>query len=83
MASSGGVFSSPDEVRKWYNAVQLYDNGELNAAIDKFKEVMPCAKMLFNIACCHLSINQMDLAVKVRNVLFFTIQDVIFIGKVR
>ena len=62
MASSGGVVLSPEQLEKWCDGVQLYDDGEFTRAVDKFSELPKTSKMLFNIGCCYLVMEEVRTA---------------------
>ena len=57
--------TSADNVGEWYKAVQLYDLGRVDEALEAFKGVKMNAKMLLNIGCCHLQKNDLKTASEV------------------
>lgn len=58
--------SSAEDVQAWFDAVQLYDDGNIEEAIQKFRDVTSNSKMLFDIGCCYLRINNVNSAIQVR-----------------
>jgi len=62
--------SNANELQTWFDAVQLYDAGNIDEAIQMFAETNKTAKMLFNIGCCFLKKEELDSAEAVS--LFFS-----------
>ncbi|XP_012556954.2 neutrophil cytosol factor 2 isoform X1 [Hydra vulgaris] len=56
--------NSASEIEKWSNAVNLYDNDEIEEAIKCFKAIPQNAKISFNISCCYLALGNVQLAAK-------------------
>lgn len=56
--------SSAEDVQAWFDAVQLYDDGNIEEAIQKFRDVTSNSKMLFDIGCCYLRINNVNSAIQ-------------------
>lgn len=56
--------SNADEIQIWFDAVQSYDNGDIDEAIKMFESTKRNAKMLFNIGCCYLKKEDLDRAEK-------------------
>jgi len=54
---------SPEDIQAWFEAVQLYDAGKIQESVEKFYEVsLQNSRILFNLGCCFLSMNESDLA---------------------
>ena len=64
--------SNANEIQIWFDAVQLYDAGNVDDAIEMFAEAKKTAKMLFNIGCCFLKKEQLDDAEAVSSYFKFT-----------
>lgn len=61
-AGTAKIMSSADDISLWYEAVQYYEAGQIDEAIQKFKNVNKNAKMLTNIGCCYLRKNDLKSA---------------------
>ena len=59
------MMSSADNIGAWYEAVQLYDAGRIDEALEVFKTVQKNAKMLLNMGCCYLRKNDLKVAAEV------------------
>jgi hypothetical protein len=57
---------SADDISSWYEAVQLYESGRVDEAIEKFKSVKQNSKILLNTGCCYLRKSDLNTASKVR-----------------
>ena len=57
--------TSPEDIEKWFEGTQLYDGGEMTDALKKFSEVTQNSRILFNIGCCYLTINDIKSAAEV------------------
>lgn len=61
-AGTAKIMSSADDISLWYEAVQYYEAGQIDEAIQKFENVKKNAKMLTNIGCCYLRKNDLKSA---------------------
>ena len=59
------VMSSADDISAWYDAVQLYDAGRVDEAVEMFKQTKQNAKMMLNIGCCYLRKHDLKSAAEV------------------
>ena len=57
--------TSPEDIEKWFEGTQLYDRGEMADALKKFAEVTQNSRILFNMGCCCLTINDIESAAEV------------------
>jgi len=51
--------ATADDISLWYEAVNHYEIGEIDEAIEIFLSVKQNAKMLFNLGCCYLRKNDL------------------------
>eukprot|EP00111_Clytia_hemisphaerica_P006359 TCONS_00018427-protein len=52
--------ANANDLQIWFDAVQLYDNGDIDISIEMFQSAKQTAKMLFNIGCCYLKKDDLD-----------------------
>ena len=63
--------NNADELQVWFDAVQLYDEGELSQAIEVFQTAKQTSKILFNMGCCYLKSEDLDGGEEVSYHLFY------------
>ena len=52
------------DIAYWFEGTQLYDGGDIEGALTKFREVTQNSIILFNIGCCFLTTNDIKAAAK-------------------
>lgn len=52
------------DIAYWFEGTQLYDGGDIEGALTKFREVTQNSRILFNIGCCFLTTNDIKAAAK-------------------
>lgn len=62
--------TSPEDIENWFEGTQLYDAEDIEGALNKFREVTQNSRILFNVGCCYLAINDIKAAAKVSINLF-------------
>ena len=56
--------TSKADIAYWFEGTQLYDGGDIEGALTKFREVTQNSRILFNIGCCFLTTNDIKAAAK-------------------
>ena len=57
--------TSPEDIENWFEGTQLYDAEDIEGALNKFLEVTQNSRILFNLGCCYLTVNDIKAAAKV------------------
>ena len=57
--------TSPEDIENWFEGTQLYDAEDIEGALSKFREVTQNSRILFNMGCCYLTVNDIKAAAKV------------------
>ena len=63
--------TSTDDIDKWFEGTQLYDGGDVEGALKSFAKVTQNSRILFNVGCCYLSINDVEAAAEVVTGFFY------------
>ena len=57
--------ASVEELEIWNEAVKMYDDGQFEESAGKFSSLSQNSKMMFNIGCCYLRLNDVTKASEV------------------
>lgn len=61
--------TSPEDIEKWFEGTQLYDEGDVEGALKAFTDVTQNSRILFNVGCCYLTNNDIKAAAEVGKIL--------------
>ena len=65
--------TSPEDIEKWFQGTQLYDEGDVEGALKSFTDVTQNSRILFNVGCCYLTNNDIKAAAEVGKTLQYFI----------